>query len=337
MVQVLKILRSIVTGNRPTGRLYGEPYVNFADNQFGVFNSSNVAQDLIGLPVFSPSTSYTAGQGASHLGIPYVALVAVSPAAWNPAQWSQIQGASQIQSVNRNYIAGLTLATAGGVATFTVSPGQFTDSTNVLSVKFPSTFTKTTGAFVAGTGNGALDTGTIAANTWYHVHMISNAAGSSVDVIVSLSVTAPTLPSGYTLFRRIGAMRTDGSSHWIAFIQNGDEFLWVSPPQDLGAITVTTAGALYTFNVPPGLKVNAILTILAGGAASSNSGLNAFSPDQASGTVVQIYNTAAGAYSSSNFNLRTNTSGQLYLNAVTANAIVSICTLGWIDRRGRDL
>ncbi len=87
---ILKILRSITPGSRPTGQLYGTPYVNFGDNQIGVFNSSNVAVDLIGVPVFSASVNYTAGQAVSHGGLLYVAPGSVSAGAWNPAQWFQV-------------------------------------------------------------------------------------------------------------------------------------------------------------------------------------------------------------------------------------------------------
>jgi hypothetical protein len=89
MAGVIQILRSLVAGNRPSGRLYGEPYVNFADNQFGIFDSSNVARDLIGVPMFSSGANYPAGAAVNYLGIIYFALVAVSPGVFNPAQWVQ--------------------------------------------------------------------------------------------------------------------------------------------------------------------------------------------------------------------------------------------------------
>jgi hypothetical protein len=44
----VQILRSLNAGVRPpVGHLYGEPYVNFADNQFGVIDSNNNPRDLI--------------------------------------------------------------------------------------------------------------------------------------------------------------------------------------------------------------------------------------------------------------------------------------------------
>ena len=66
---------------------------------------------------------------------------------------------------------------------------------------------------IAGTsvGANALDAGTIAASTWYSVWVIWN--GTTTAGLLSLSATAPTLPSGYTHKARIGWIRTDGTGN----------------------------------------------------------------------------------------------------------------------------
>jgi hypothetical protein len=92
MATKFQILRSTTAGNRPTGKQYGEPYVNFADNQFGVVDSSNTAHDLLGVPIFSPSISYALGSPVNHLGLLYIANTAVAAGTWNPAQWIQVTG-----------------------------------------------------------------------------------------------------------------------------------------------------------------------------------------------------------------------------------------------------
>lgn len=51
------------------------------------------------------------------------------------------------------------------------------------------------------------------ANSTYYVYVIGNATGSQTDILISTSSTTPTLPSGYTLFRRIGYFTTDSSAH----------------------------------------------------------------------------------------------------------------------------
>jgi hypothetical protein len=60
------------------------------------------------------------------------------------------------------------------------------------------------------TGAGALDTGTIAINTWYNLYVIST--GATTSCLASVSATAPTMPAGYVYKMRVGAMETDGSS-----------------------------------------------------------------------------------------------------------------------------
>jgi hypothetical protein len=62
------------------------------------------------------------------------------------------------------------------------------------------------------TGANALDTGTIAASTWYTVWVIWN--GTTTAGLLSLGTSAPTsLPSGYTHYARVGWIRTDGTAN----------------------------------------------------------------------------------------------------------------------------
>jgi hypothetical protein len=124
--------------------------------------------------------------------------------------------------IPRGHISGLTLSTAGASSNFSVAAGIAADGTGVDMLALASAITKTSGAWSAGSGNGALDTGSIANATWYHVHLIKRPDTGAVDVLISLSATSPTLPTNYTLSRRIGAMRSDGSAKWMKFIQDGD-------------------------------------------------------------------------------------------------------------------
>lgn len=73
----------------------------------------------------------------------------------------------------------------------------------------------------AGTGANGLDTGTLAASTWYAVWVISN--GTTTATLLSLSSTAPTMPSGYTHKARVGWIRTDSTAnkHPARFTQFG--------------------------------------------------------------------------------------------------------------------
>lgn len=68
-----------------------------------------------------------------------------------------------------------------------------------------------TGLAVTNTGANGLDTGLLAANTWYSVWVIWN--GTTVAGLLSLSETSPTMPSGYTHKARVGWVRTDGTGN----------------------------------------------------------------------------------------------------------------------------
>jgi hypothetical protein len=237
-------------------------------------------------------------------------------------------------------MSGLTLSTAGSSTTFSVAAGQAIDSTNTAALALASSTSKTTGAFTVGTGNGALDTGTVAANTWYHAWLIST-AGGVVDVLVSLSSSSPTMPGTYTLKRRIGSMKTNASSQWVKFTQIGDEFLWDAAVADVSnSTTLTTSNTTYTLSVPTGLSVLAFVRI----AYTNTSAVNALvsSPlttTQLAGTPGGNSNVfaTAGGWQDTETRIWTNTSAQVNASAASASgSTIYINTYGWSDRRGRD-
>lgn len=64
------------------------------------------------------------------------------------------------------------------------------------------------------TGAGGLDAAeSLAASTWYYIYFIYNPTTGDVAALASLSANSPTLPSGYTYFRRMGALRTDATAN----------------------------------------------------------------------------------------------------------------------------
>lgn len=74
------------------------------------------------------------------------------------------------------------------------------------------------------TTNGAngLDTGSLAANTWYHEFVIYNPTTATIAGLLSLSETAPTMPSGYTFSARAGSRRTRGAATFDRVRQVGN-------------------------------------------------------------------------------------------------------------------
>jgi len=66
------------------------------------------------------------------------------------------------------------------------------------------------------TGVNGLDTGSIAASTFYGLYWIYNPGSNTWATLASLSFTAPTLPSGYTAFALMGVVPTNASSQIVA-------------------------------------------------------------------------------------------------------------------------
>jgi hypothetical protein len=249
----------------------------------------------------------------------------------------------------RNYIASLTLSTVGSSPTFSVAPGVAADSTNANMMTLSAQISKTTGTWASGSGNGALDAGTIANSTWYHVHLIMNVSTKAVDALISLSATTPTLPSGYTVFRRIGSMKTNSTSQWLAFQQDGDEFQWGAPTLDYNEINNPgTSAVTRTINVPTGVRVLARLVCEVQNNGTANAGaqmlLSDLSiPDNAPTNGNQTSLAYAGSaiiYLGLNGSVAvfTNTSAQIRSRMAYSdgNIYFYLGTLGWRDTRGRD-
>lgn len=94
-----------------------------------------------------------------------------------------------------------------------------------------------------------LDTGSIASGTWYYVFAISN--GITMGTLASLSATAPTLPSGYTFFARIGVLRTaSGVAQLLGTWQLGNTAQYVVGLAQTTAMPNLISGAIGSISVP---------------------------------------------------------------------------------------
>lgn len=240
----------------------------------------------------------------------------------------------------RGYLSGLTLSTAGSSASFGVSAGVAVDSTNVDFLSLASAYTKTTGAWAVGSGNGALDTGTISGSAWYHVFLIKRPDTGVVDVLVSLSATSPTLPTNYTLFRRVGSLCT-AASQWIKFSQFGDEFLWDISVSNLNAVPGDTIAHSLAVNVPTSVKVTAILAVgaIAGTAADGRVVLSELDKSDEAPATSNVNAGPVGAnllQGYQRFMIRTNTSAQIRYRMFSTTGQLIVNTSGWIDSRGKN-
>jgi hypothetical protein len=240
----------------------------------------------------------------------------------------------------RGYLSGLTLSTAGASATFGIDLGNAADSTNIGMMSLSSAYTKTTSAWAVGTASGSLDTGTITASRTYHVFLIKRADTGIVDVLISLSATAPTMPGSYTLFRRIGSMLLNSSSQWVKFFQLNDDFWLDVPAADVVDASLVTTAVTRTLTLPSGIKTTSFLTIVS--TAPSGSSMRSYvssldvSDQPASTSAFNIW-APVGSTSSASARVPSNTSSQIRsrCDGTGAGANFSIVTLGWNDMRGQ--
>lgn len=98
-------------------------------------------------------------------------------------------------------------------------------------------------------GAGGLDTGSVAANTWYYAYEIFNPTTRATAFLFSVQTTctAATLPSGFTFCVRMGANRTNASSQFhrvICYMRRCQYVVGAgTPTTNLQLISSGTAGA----------------------------------------------------------------------------------------------
>jgi hypothetical protein len=230
-----------------------------------------------------------------------------------------------------NYLSGLTLSTAGASGTMSIAAGVANDSTNTTLMSLAA-ISKTTASWAVGSGNGGIDTGSIANSTWYHFYLIERTDTGVTDVIFSLSASAPAFPTSYTLTRYIGSAKTDGSAHWTAFTQVGDKFIWAAAVTDVNAIAATAARVVTTLTVPTGIVVSALFR---GGLNSTSTGTMFPALIENDVAPVNTGNADLCAVANGSFERLTNTSAQIGVRSSAASGNVSINTFGWIDTRGK--
>jgi hypothetical protein len=168
-----------------------------------------------------------------------------------------------------SYISGLTYANNATDATndIDIATGAARSSDDTEDLVLASALTKQLdAAWAVGTAAGGLDTGAIG-NSDYYIHLIKRTDTAVVDVLFSLSPTAPTMPADYTKRRLIGWFKRVGGTI-VAFNTyetdgGGLELLWNSPTLDVNlSNTLTTARRTDAVKVPLNFSTEAHLNVL---------------------------------------------------------------------------
>lgn len=220
------------------------------------------------------------------------------------------------------YITGaqLTFATT---TTVTVSAGTMADSTNAVQMALSGSHTLN----MAASGAGGLDTGTIAATTWYAVVVINGTSGTTVMATKETagSPISPTMPSGYTKYRYVGSIFSNGSTQVAQFFQTGQNFYFAAPINDLSSAGVNSVQVV-TLTIPRGIIVFPDMSWVIG-----NNSLFVFPATISTDTGWQISASASGTTGAAAIaTIASNTSAQIHWQS-SLTSTVNEFTRGWTD------
>jgi len=146
-----------------------------------------------------------------------------------------------------NHLSGYKLSnnTTDSANDIDIAAGRCRDDTDTVDIIGTAMTKRIDAVWAAGTNQGGRDTGSVTANTWWNVFAIFNATTGASDYLLSQSLASPTMPSGFTYKRRVGAIYRSVSNVIQQFLQFGDYFMW-NPAVVTFSATITTGS---TFNV----------------------------------------------------------------------------------------
>ena len=171
-------------------------------------------------------------------------------------------------------IYGLTYANNAGDATndLDIAAGGAMDATGAYFMVGSALTKQSDAVWAVGSAAGGLDTGAVG-NSDYYIWLIARSDTGVVDVLFSLSSTAPTMPTNYDFKRLIGWFKRVGGTI-VAFKTyetegGGLEMKWDVPTLDINlAATLTTARRTDAVKVPLNFSVIAWLRVVVTEAAT---------------------------------------------------------------------
>lgn len=122
-----------------------------------------------------------------------------------------------------------------------IQPGVCRDSTGAVDIVSPVAVP----VDMTASGAGGLDTGARAAQTNYAIYLIANTSTGAVDGLASLDFVTPLLPTGFNVFRRVGAVSLNSASGIRPFFSVWPgRIRWITWNLTQGAISDTSCRAL---------------------------------------------------------------------------------------------
>lgn len=246
-------------------------------------------------------------------------------------------------STNRGYISGLTYLNGDGAGggdqtnDITIAAGCAVDSTNSTLMTLSAAITKQLDAtWAVGSGAGGLDAGSIG-NSDYYIHLIQRTDTNVVDALFSLSPTAPTLPTNYTLSRLIGFIKRVSAAIVILKTYETDgggiDQRWTTPTLDIDSTALTTARLASAVKVPLNFSTTALLRIFLTSLGGANVVIQC--PDETdaapsiTATPLSTFVLAASAGLATQMEVRTSATGTIAARASAAVGTYRVATLGF--------
>lgn len=268
------------------------------------------------------------------------AATAVSYSAQSLTDAQQQQARTNISAPLKGHLFGMVLSNnaTDAVNDIDISAGECasTETNPVLMVLSSSLTKRLDAAWAVGSGNGGLDTGSIA-NTTYHVWAIQRSDTGVVDALFSASATSPTMPSNYDRKRRIGSIiRSSGTI--LPFVQINDNFNLISSVMNRSSTAAFPLG-LQSVTIPSGVVVQPILSIIQQQSTSGNIQTQVGSPISG-GAITRLATSASQEIEIAviSGDVFSNTSSQVNFSVFIIGGTLAsnqLYTLGWIDTRGR--
>ena len=189
------------------------------------------------------------------------------------ANSQKLQAMNILFGIPRGYISGLIPSNAADAdhdITFSIGEARSALASSLARIALTAALTKQIDIdWVAGDNAGGFPSGlTLAVDTWYHLFVIKNTTSKVVDAGFDTSLVAANLLSdaaGYTEFRRVGSVLTDGSSNIIAFkmyeIGGARRTIWDVAVSEYTSLDPGTAAVLRAMTVPLGVEVKVLHTV----------------------------------------------------------------------------
>lgn len=344
--------RQVIAGSGLTGGgdLSSDKTINVGAGVGITVNSDDVSLSPTTISRLIPSAGTTSQvltkNSNSDYDVSWLTVAGATAVSYAPQSLSasqQLQARLNISSALMGHIFGMQIANNSTDPTndIDIYAGECASTeTNPVLMTLSSTLTKRLDAsWSLGSGNGGLDTGTIANGT-YHIWVIQRSDTGVVDALFSASSSSPTMPSGYDRKRRIASVVRAGGTI-LGFSQDGDDFLYNASIVDVSDTSPGTSAKTRTLSVPTGISVYAKIRVLSVGTnVNFRSIISSLSQaDEAVGNNPNAGGLTAGVPNGQTANsliVRTNTSGQIRSRGESASGTqIYITTEGYVDSRGR--